>query len=85
VLLLYGADDQRVPPKTSAAAIQAALKEGGNDKVTLRVFPGADHTFALTKGTEGHAWPRHVALYAETVVDWALRQSNANTPSASRQ
>ncbi len=85
VLLLYGADDQRVPPNSSAAAIETALAEGGNNKITLRVFPGADHSFALTTGADGHAWPRHVPLYAETTVDWALQLSNANTSGASRQ
>lgn len=69
VLLLFGARDERVPQSESAAAIRAALARGGEADVTLRIFPGADHTFRL-KATEG-GWPKRAGGYAETMIDWA--------------
>jgi uncharacterized protein len=47
VLLLYGMHDERVPPLASANAIEAALKGAGNKRVSLKMFPGADHTFTI--------------------------------------
>lgn len=69
VLLLYGANDARVPPEPSARAIRAALREAGNPDVTLKVFEGADHAFRLEARPGG--WPRRVAGYADVMVEWA--------------
>ena len=79
VLLVYGDRDERVPPDESAAAIRAALLGAGNRRVTLRIYPGADHNFVLTGGAAGD-WPRHVTNYSLALVAWALRQ-----PPASRR
>jgi dienelactone hydrolase len=68
VILLYGTKDERVPPQRDAEAISAALKEGGNAHLTLRMFDGADHTFALPSATNG--WPKHVHDYADILITW---------------
>jgi hypothetical protein len=66
VLLLYGEADQRVPAEPSAERIVAALAEGGNEDVTVRIFPEADHTYRIS----GRVWPRTVAGYPDAIVAW---------------
>ena len=71
VLLLYGANDQRVPAAESAARIEAALRAAGNSAVTTKIFPGADHTFRLRPGPSG--WPVTAPGYLDTLTDWLAR------------
>lgn len=73
VLLLYGAEDQRVPAGLSAARIRAVLYAAGNRKVTTRIFPGADHTFRLRPGRSG--WPVTAPAYMDVVLGWLAQQS----------
>ena len=72
VLLVYGAADQRVPAAESAARITAALRGTGNRDVTVRLFPGADHTFRLPPGPSG--WPVTAPGYVSTLLDWLARR-----------
>jgi|GEM_PF-523945 len=72
VLLLYGAEDQRVPAAESAARIVTALRGAGNGDVTVRIFPGADHTFRLPPGPSG--WPDTAPGYVSTLLDWLARR-----------
>jgi dipeptidyl aminopeptidase/acylaminoacyl peptidase len=74
VLLVYGAHDERVPPRESANAIQAALRAGGNRRVTLKMYPNADHTFTIVEPPHHGGWPRHEPDYAETLGNWILGQ-----------
>jgi dipeptidyl aminopeptidase/acylaminoacyl peptidase len=68
VLLVYGADDERVPAAESAARIEAALREAGNSRVTVHMHPGADHTFRLRAGASG--WPVSAPNYLRQLLDW---------------
>jgi uncharacterized protein len=68
VLLVYGAEDQRVPAAASAERIRAALRAGGNERLTVRIFPGADHTFRLRPGPGG--WAVTAPAYVNSVLDW---------------
>lgn len=72
VLLVYGGADQRVPAAASAARISAALRGAGNAAVTVKIFPGADHTFRLSPGASG--WPRTAPDYVMTLLDWLARR-----------
>jgi dipeptidyl aminopeptidase/acylaminoacyl peptidase len=81
VLLLYGADDQRVPAAASAARIGATLRAAGNRRVTTRIFPGADHTFRLRPGPSG--WPVTAPDYVSTLVGWLARHTLLSGSSAS--
>jgi pimeloyl-ACP methyl ester carboxylesterase len=72
VLLVYGADDKRVPPAESADRISNTLRRAGNHDVTVRIFPGADHTFRLPPGPSG--WPDTAPGYISTLVDWLSRR-----------
>ena len=68
VLLVYGADDQRVPAARSAARIEAALRGAGNAHVTIHMHPGADHTFRLRPGPSG--WPVTAPEYIPNLMKW---------------
>jgi dipeptidyl aminopeptidase/acylaminoacyl peptidase len=68
VLLIYGAEDQRVPAAESAARIAATLRDAGNADVTVRILPGADHTFRLPPGPGG--WPVTAPDYLPSLLDW---------------
>jgi len=64
VLGLWGQEDDYLPPHRSAAWLRAILEDVGNDDVTLRILPGANHsiwndrTSAFAEG------------YPELLVDW---------------
>jgi dienelactone hydrolase len=72
VLLVYGAQDQRVQAAESAARITTVLRNAGNADVTVRLFPGADHTFRLAPGPGG--WPVTAPGYLDTLLDWLSRR-----------
>jgi dienelactone hydrolase len=72
VLLIYGADDQRVPAFQSAERIVAALRSSGNADVTVQIHPGADHTFRLAPGPGG--WPRTAPDYMPGLLAWLSRR-----------
>jgi dipeptidyl aminopeptidase/acylaminoacyl peptidase len=72
VLLVYGLHDERVPLRESTDAIQAALTAGGNTKVTLKIFPDADHTFTIVDPPHVGGWPKHEPDYAGTLTGWVM-------------
>ena len=74
MLLVYGARDERVPPRESAAAIEAALKSGGNRNVTLKIYANADHTLTIVDPPQKGGWPKHEPDYAEMLANWVLKQ-----------
>lgn len=45
VLAVNGEKDLQVPPKENITAIEAALRKGGNKKVTTIIYPGLNHLF----------------------------------------
>jgi uncharacterized protein len=76
VLLVYGAEDQRVPAVASAARIRAALRSAGNTQLTVQTHPGADHTFRLRPGASG--WPVTAPDYVSSLLRWLTdRQASA--------
>ncbi|MGE5802907.1 MAG: alpha/beta hydrolase family protein [Gemmatimonadota bacterium] len=69
VLLIYGAADQRVPARASAERISATVQRNAADvDLTIRILPGADHTFRLAPGPGG--WPRTAPDYVPTLLHW---------------
>ena len=68
-LLVYGAADMRVPAGESATRIsEALLRHARNADVTVRIFPGADHSFRLPPGPSG--WPVTAPDYVPSLVHW---------------
>ncbi|MBC8053316.1 MAG: alpha/beta fold hydrolase [Sphingobacteriaceae bacterium] len=49
VLALNGSKDIQVAAKENLAAIEKALKQGGNKKVTVKEIPGLNHLFQTSK------------------------------------
>jgi pimeloyl-ACP methyl ester carboxylesterase len=68
VLLIYGAEDQRVPAAASASRIGTVLRESGNTQLTVRILPGADHSFRLRPGPSG--WPVTAPDYIPSLLTW---------------
>ena len=58
------------PPIKSSDSIIAMLHANGNQDVTLKVFPGADHTFSVPATNGG--WHKRVPDYADIIVSWAM-------------
>jgi uncharacterized protein len=72
VLLVYGAEDQRVPAAASASRIESALRAAGNTQVTAQVHAGADHTFRLAPGPSG--WPVTAPDYVSSLLAWLAQR-----------
>lgn len=83
VLALWG-DDRQSPPAESAAAIERALREGGNTDVTLRFFPHADHK--LHTSPDGFQRNEELAPgYVETIASWVAGQGHRANDAPPRQ
>jgi pimeloyl-ACP methyl ester carboxylesterase len=74
-LLVYGEEDERVPPRPSAQRIAEAYLGSVGSRLEVVLFPGADHTFRLQPANQGSfEWPRTVSGYPSRVIDWILEQ-----------
>ena len=49
VLAVNGEKDLQVPPGQNLPEIEKAVKSGGNDKITIKQFPGLNHLFQTSK------------------------------------
>jgi pimeloyl-ACP methyl ester carboxylesterase len=78
VLALDGTHDLQVLPGLNIPAIEKALAEGGNKRVTVHVFPGLNHLFQQSKtGLPGEyaSSPETFAPIAlQTMTDWIVAQ-----------
>src|SRR5262249_37696061 len=73
-LLVYGEEDERVPPRASAMQISRAYLNCKGCSIEVVVFPNADHTFRLrSNNTDAFTWPRTVPGYPETLINWATQ------------
>ncbi len=69
VLALNGSKDLQVPPKENLAAIEKALREGGDKDITVKELPGLNHLFQ----TAGTGSPDEYAKIEETMSPLALQ------------
>jgi uncharacterized protein len=73
-LLLYGEEDEREPPRRSAARIAEAYLGAQGPRLDVIFFPLADHNYRLKPGATGKfAWPKTAPGYPERVIEWVLR------------
>jgi uncharacterized protein len=72
VLLLYGENDELVPPRQSIDAISRLLEANHDTAITVRVLAGADHTLRVMS-PDPLGWPRYAEGYPEMIVDWIER------------
>jgi putative heme-binding domain-containing protein len=91
VLVLYGERDVSTgPPEPLIAIIRRGLAAAGNEDVTVRIFPDADHSLcrigkpsrtplgARAKEPPKDAGPDFVPGYLETMTDWIIEKTRAN-------
>ena len=74
VLVLFGAADQLVPPGAIdgvAARAEAALKQGRNKDVTVKIFPNADHDLSVRLDNGQSVAPPD---YHSTLTSWILNR-----------
>lgn len=81
VLLIYGSEDSVVPPIDSLELILSALDQGGNEDVTFRVFPDANHDIMLV----GTSVPTFAPDYFETLIAWIDNEDIAQSDRSSIQ
>jgi pimeloyl-ACP methyl ester carboxylesterase len=70
VLLLFGANDALVPAQASITQTTAILRSHGNERVIVRVFPGADHALRVPAST-ADGWPHDAAGFPQVIVTFA--------------
>ncbi len=68
VLAINGENDLQVPPRENLAAIDLALTEGGNTRVTVKTLPKLNHLFQTS--VTGHVF--EYASIEETIAPAAL-------------
>ncbi|MDA1348494.1 MAG: alpha/beta hydrolase, partial [Chloroflexi bacterium] len=73
VLAIWGDADTVVPVEKSVAIYRESLDRGGNDDLTIRVFPDAGHGLRLGDGSMAPG-------YIEAMTDW-LRARMGNKPT----
>jgi pimeloyl-ACP methyl ester carboxylesterase len=77
-LALNGEKDLQVPAKMNLAAIDAALRAGGNTQFTTRVLPDLNHLFQTAKTGLPNEYAEIEETMApvvlETIVDWIGRR-----------
>jgi dienelactone hydrolase len=75
VLSMWGALDPLVPAEKSRAILDRALRKGGNNDYTLKIFPGAGHGLPIIRGKDDPwDWPRLAPGYQEMMIDWLLKR-----------
>jgi pimeloyl-ACP methyl ester carboxylesterase len=88
VLVIYGdRDTSSGPPEPLVAIIRRGLEKAGNQDVTVRIFPGANHSLCTTRTgspreTRDRAdtrpaggGPDFVPGYLDALTDWLNRES----------
>jgi uncharacterized protein len=79
VLVIYGdMDTSSGPPDGLVAIIRRGLAKAGNDDVTVRIFPGADHSLFPAKRWEAQGDPEFVPGYLDTMTGWLARRGRAD-------
>jgi pimeloyl-ACP methyl ester carboxylesterase len=76
VLALFGELDLQVPLVVNREPLTRALERGGNDAVTIRVFPRANHLFLTAETGSPNEYPtmekEFVPGFLEEMTDWIL-------------
>lgn len=73
ILLMFGDRDTEHPTAAAVRAWRAGLKKGGNDEVTIMVFPGTGHGIRMREGYTGKGRPPFADGYVEVMLGWLWR------------
>ncbi len=80
VLLLFGDRDRDQPTELAVARWTEGLREAGNDRVTLMIFPGAAHGIRMQQGHDAHHRAPFADGYWEVQLGWLWRHVIASKP-----
>jgi uncharacterized protein len=84
-LILFGEDDQRVPPRRSAANIGRAYLGAKGPSLDVIFFPNADHSYYLQQNANGRfTWPVSAPGYPDRMIDWVLAVTGTTQAPAER-
>ncbi len=79
VLAINGELDLQVPAKQNLPAIEQALREAGNTRVTIKELPGLNHLFQTAKTGAFDEYARieetMSPLALETIAGWIAAQT----------
>lgn len=79
VLALNGEKDLQVPAKENLSAIESALKEGGNNKITTKMYDGLNHLFQECKTGSPAEYPIISQTFSPAVMEdftqWIKQQT----------
>ena len=71
-LVIYGSDDAMTPLVEGAQRILASAHDVGNDNVTIRNYPGANHVIRMGDESQGNT--QLADRFLDDTTDWALGQ-----------
>jgi len=78
VLLIFGELDLQVPAEINKKSMVEALKRGGNNDYTVKIFPKANHLFQSAKTGSPSEYPNlakeFVPGFLDFMSDWILQQ-----------
>ncbi|MEU7899616.1 alpha/beta hydrolase [Nonomuraea sp. NPDC049152] len=83
VLAIWGTNDLLTPPKESPPLMAGTLAEGGNEHVTLRLFPGADHAAHQSPDGGVTRLPELAPGYPDLVGSWVSDVAAGRAPLSS--
>jgi len=70
MLLMFGDKDKEHPTELAVKKWKEGLKEAGNDKATIMIFPGAGHGLRMREGYKGKGRAPFADGYAEVMIGW---------------
>ncbi len=79
VLAIFGKFDSSIPVEESAARIEKALKDGGNQDYTIKVFPNAGHGIIEMKGSGPMDFVSPLRIFPgffETITNWLKKRGS---------
>jgi hypothetical protein len=78
LLAIYGGLDSSVPPRASAAQIEATLQQANHHNYTIETFPTGNHGLELVSTASRFEVRREISLapgYLEAMTDWVQAQT----------
>ena len=71
-LVVSGEKDERIPAHLSAARIAEAYLRGAGTSLSVKFFPGADHTYRIQPdNAKRYSWPKTAPDYPDAIIAWA--------------
>ena len=69
VLAIFGAKDTQVPPSLNRQPLEAALAKAGNTRLTVKVYPEANHLFIKANTGQATEYPMLEKVFVPGVLD----------------